>query len=632
MRKRIAVFANGWGMEYLQEIGNGILRCAKLRDADIFAFVNYSVHAGSKEDDAGEFNILKLPDFRDFDGALVLANSFNRQLEVDYLYQKLLETKVPAISLEYKLAGIDYIGTDNYSGMYEMAEHLIKVHGVKRILFVGGYEEHKESQIRLKAVLDAAKDNSLEVPEDSIIYGYWGENYTKRCIGEWIKKHDYLPDAVICANDNMAVGACDWMREQGYRVPEDIKITGYDGLRLTREHHPVIATVSRNWDNMGYNAMERLFDKMAGKETNPVVELKTSLACGESCGCRPEKEQNAAPFPAKKAVNDKMAESLSMDQHFRHMYLAVRKDETAEQLNKSLSDFIRDEGWMEGQKFMLCLHPQFFAFAEQDDIFKTDGYSDTMNVICSFSRGVAEKHQKMDTKRAMFHVAEESESPGCYIFVPVRSDDKAFGFAMLTRNFEIVNNNFLYIWTRHMNQYLEQVRSNVKIAELTKRLKELSVTDILTGVYNRTGCEKVIYPYLGQCQRRGGRAVVIMADIDRMKAINDQFGHGQGDLALCIVSSILRRALPQGFLVGRYGGDEFFIGGESDGVTPVEEMIHQVMLELEKETEIRKLPFPLTLSMGGVELEEGEAFELSSSLQRADASMYEEKRRHHEGD
>ena len=88
-RKRIAIFANGWNNEYLQEFGQGAFQCAKVTDTDLFVFTNYSTHGLNEVDNSGEFNIYLLPDLNDFDGAMFLTNSFNLDSELQYLQEQI---------------------------------------------------------------------------------------------------------------------------------------------------------------------------------------------------------------------------------------------------------------------------------------------------------------------------------------------------------------------------------------------------------------------------------------------------------------------------------------------------------------------------------------------------------------
>lgn len=629
-RRRVALFANGWNDEYVQEFGHGACKRARELDVDIFAFINYSTHGCMiEEENRGELNVFLLPDLRDFDGVLLLTNSLNQQRELDYLHGEILRMGIPAISTECELEGTVFFGTDNYSGMHDLAVHVFGKHGVRDVLFMGGPKEHREVQARLQAVLDAAGECSVEIPEKNILFADWSAASAQQCLEGWLQENETMPEAIICANDIMAAGLCDWLGDHGYKVPDDVKVTGFDCIRAGQNYEPMITSVNREWYGMGYQALNNLMDQVEGREVQPRISISTRLVCGESCGC--ELEVKKAEVQAELGRNDRerAIDGLASDQHFRHLYLMLRKNHTIEDLNQGFARFFRNEAWMEGNNFMLCTHPRLLVMGNDEEICKEPGYPAEMDVIVSLKDGKPEGPRRLPTKEAMFLAAERSEEPGLYIYVSIRSDDKNLGFAMLTRNLNILRDNILYIWTRHMNEYMDQILANVKIAELTKKLEELSVTDALTGVYNRMGCERILYPFLEECQNKGGRGVVMLADIDHMKTINDKFGHVQGDLVLQTVADVLKTELPKGFLVARYGGDEFFIAGECEGDISVSDVAKHVSKQLAREVERRKIDFPLSISIGGVHLERGEAFRLGESLQKADDFMYRVKEKHH---
>ena len=112
-----------------------------------------------------------IEDLKDFDGAIVLTSTFNMQKEIDYVHSELIRSGIPAISLEYRLDGIDYFGIDDYSGMYELTKHIVNEHGAKDLLYIGGMEDHTGSNIRLKAARDAAALRRVEIPDSNVIYG-----------------------------------------------------------------------------------------------------------------------------------------------------------------------------------------------------------------------------------------------------------------------------------------------------------------------------------------------------------------------------------------------------------------------------------------------------------------------------
>lgn len=624
MKKKVAVFAGGWSFEYVKEVLSGIEKVAKEENIDVFAFVNYSLRWESSAQCEAEFNIFTLPDMNDFDGIIILGNSLNLTMETEYFKEKLKTVKCPVVSVEYEFENVPSIFTDNYAGMRELVEHIVTEHGVREILFIGGPEENVESAERLRAVKEVAQENGFVVPEGNIKYGDWGMLSAVELASAWQEEHGRLPEAIVCANDVMAFGAANSLMERGYHVPEDVIITGYDCLTQTREFHPMLASVSHEWGSMGGKAIRMILEGLQGKELQSVL-LSTKFVPNESCGCCAEKEN---PYQGESFF--KLKDSIVLDSHFRSIYLYIRKNETKEELSDSLATLFEREHDIEGEDFMLCLDSEFFHIEEGDANLRTKGYSEEMAVVGALKNGQKQSHKMMKTEDTVFYLAKGKETPGLYMYVPVYSDSKSYGYAVLTGDLEIIHNNRLYIWTRHMNQYLEQVRRNIMIADLTERLTNLSVMDTLTGVYNRAGCERMTYPMLEDWKEKGGLGVIFLVDIDKMKSINDQSGHANGDLALRTVATVLRAEMPRDWVVSRFGGDEFLVGGRVvDGEIDIDGICQAVQERLAKEVEKRGIDFRLTVSVGGVPIRPEDEFDIEKYLQLADEAMYRMKDNHH---
>lgn len=627
MRRKIAVFASGWGYEFFREIVYGIHETAGKEDMDTFVFTNFSILRGDAVINEGEFNMFTLPDLEEFDGIVLLANSFNLSREVEYFTEKLRHSNLPVVSIEYDFEHGCSIASDNYTGMYDLAQHVIEEHGAKNIVFIGGPQEHPESAERLKALQDVAGKNGFQVPEKNIKYGDWARKSALRLTSEWVKENGGIPEAFICANDVMAMAVCEQLDDFGYKVPRDVIVTGYDCLRLAQQHHPSIASVSHDWNRMGETAVQMLTHMMEGEAQESVI-LPTGFVPGRSCGCKVESGNNRMYLNRKS--NGKEIDGLDADSHFRHIYLAVRKAESAQDLSVNLSELLVTEHLMEGPDFMLCLDPEFFHIEEGDLNLCRRGYSEKVEVVGAIMDGKELAHTAMSTKDAMYYFAREKETPGVYIFVPIYSEEHTYGFAVLTGNLRIACANQIYIWTRHISEYLEQVRRNITIADLTRKLTQLSVTDVLTGVYNRAGCEEIAFPLLKDWRDRGGTGVVMLVDVDKMKTINDRNGHANGDLALRTVAAVLKAELPEGWIISRFGGDEFFVGGRLTGTEiDLPGLCNRLEYSLAQEVKKRGIEFRLTVSIGSTRVEPGDTIEIEKYLQLADEDMYEVKDAHH---
>ena len=152
MRKKIAIFVNGYGFEALNATLKGIKQSDTFSDYDFFIFASYASYDTPENYNKGELNIYSLPKLKDYDGALVFANALNSVETGISIVKQAVIAGIPVISIGIDVEGCICIDIDNITGMKEIAEHLIEVHDVKRAAFIAGYADHPESICRLNTV------------------------------------------------------------------------------------------------------------------------------------------------------------------------------------------------------------------------------------------------------------------------------------------------------------------------------------------------------------------------------------------------------------------------------------------------------------------------------------------------
>ena len=147
------------------------------------------------------------------------------------------------LSLEVDVPNMSCIKTENYKGVKELATHLVEVHNCKKIIYVNGIEGNVENQIRRQALVDVLASHGLELfHEFKCDFGF----YTAfLALHKYLDEGNELPDAIVCANDNMAMGINSALTEKGYNVPDDVLLTGFDMIRDGQITVPILATVSR---------------------------------------------------------------------------------------------------------------------------------------------------------------------------------------------------------------------------------------------------------------------------------------------------------------------------------------------------------------------------------------------------
>ncbi len=629
MKRRIAVFGNGWSNEFLRIVMGGIRKCSIENNVDTFLFMNYSDGNISKDMEMGESNIFNLPDLGGFDGVILLANTFHLQNEFDYLEKKIASNNTPSISLEYELEGTDFLGTDNYCGMYELARHLLEKHNVKKILFVSGPRGNSESDCRRQATADAMKKSGLVLGEEEIVYGNWNYFPAQEAVRQYLDSHAGMPDAIICANDVMAMAVCARLEEKGVMVPEQVKVTGYDHLMAGITFSPMIASVDRSWEDMGYQAVKHLLYKMEGKDVPKHQVVNSRAAVAESCGCEACLGESRLKRRDKRMSYHHMLDNVFFGGHLCNMAEVLSRVQTEKAFHSDLGRFWTDEHNYESDELYLCLNDDFFTSLQKDETMAQSGYSSYMDVICGLKGGETVDRKRIETARLVPDYDENSGYSHVFIFVPDYSKSGSYGYVVFGNEMPMMYDYSLDVWIRHLEQNLERVRQNIKMAGMNNKLSELSITDALTGIYNRLGCEKLAIPYLERCHREGKTGVLMFADVNKMKIINDKYGHIQGDVALRTVAKVLGDILPKGWISLRYGGDEFLTVGECCDEEQINCLCDELLEKLKEESEGMKLPYTLKMGVGYALVRPDEPMSLADCLKRADESMYLMKREQH---
>jgi len=161
--------------------------------------------------------------------------------------------------------------------------------------------------------------------------------------------------------------------------------------------------------------------------------------------------------------------------------------------------------------------------------------------------------------------------------------------------------------------------------QMEEELRALSLTDELTGLYNRRGFLTLVKQQTKIAERMGQEMLLIFADIDKMKLINDTLGHKEGDRALIDTANILRKTLRDSDIIARFGGDEF-VALALEASDEHAEIIYgrlQDSIKSHNEKEVR--PYKLSLSLGFVCCTPGSSIE--ELLIQADQLMYENKQK-----
>ena len=175
------------------------------------------------------------------------------------------------------------------------------------------------------------------------------------------------------------------------------------------------------------------------------------------------------------------------------------------------------------------------------------------------------------------------------------------------------------------NESLEAEIAQRKKAE--EQLRALSFTDELTGLFNRRGLLTMGDHQLKLARRTRRRLLLMYADLDNMKRINDKFGHMEGDAALIEAADILREVFRESDIIARIGGDEFVVlAVDSDGA-PHEAFVNRIHQRCILANLKKARPYILAMSAGSAEFDPDQPTTLEELVAQADRAMYTEKQK-----
>ena len=188
-----------------------------------------------------------------------------------------IEKGLKIVFLDRIIKGLNssYVIIDNREGMNILLDYLIKV-GHKYFIFINGNKETFSARIRYETFVKKLTKNNLH-------FKHYFANFSYEAGYSIAKKLRKLPDTIICGNDLIAYGVIDAIEEKGYKVPEDVSVTGFDDIPFSRHYKPPLTTVRQPMYEMGEKAAELLLKIIEGKEKiNKGIVLLPKLVVRES--------------------------------------------------------------------------------------------------------------------------------------------------------------------------------------------------------------------------------------------------------------------------------------------------------------------------------------------------------------
>lgn len=287
-RKNIALFIGMIENEFSYSICEGAMLGAKELDANLFILPAGIINAVYDDEGANFYryqdNVLySCLKSKDIDAAIVeygtITGFLSEEERVDFLKQF---GDIPVILLYGDVEGYSSICIDNQAGLEEAIDHFVIQHNCTKIGFVSGPQSNRDALERLQVYRNTMAKHGLSVEENWIAYGNFSE-YCEDLVESFILENPEL-EAIVFANDSMAMGGYKAMEKLHLKPGQDILVSGFDDTPIAMMLEPNLTTVKGDTKELAYYAVLECMEVIEGKELHKLV--KSKLIVRASCGCQ----------------------------------------------------------------------------------------------------------------------------------------------------------------------------------------------------------------------------------------------------------------------------------------------------------------------------------------------------------
>lgn len=625
--KKIALITDGWKHYVTYAWVQGYRRYASQYhlDTDLYVFQSFGNFNTDEGYNSGEYNITRLPDLHTFDGIILdLSNASDASLKESFL-ARVRESGVPAISLLEDLPGLYYSGLDNLTDFSILVEHLITEHGCRKLNYVGGSPRNQENQKRLLAYRKTLEKHGILFEPERVIERSFEIKTGIRAFTEFQQK-DLLPEAFVCANDNIAVGVCLAAREAGFSIPEDFLVTGFDNEDKASYCNPRITTADFSKTEIMYHAMELLIDIWNGQTDRRCTYTQAVHIFQESCRCMSECPPDRGQYIIKRILSETRQSDMQNWMIDLNRFLLDCTSYT------NLTSHM--QMWLHEHQFgnlYLLMNPDIFHLEKvdilpeiPDDIYRCVGYPDKMTVV----HPVSDTEAVMQLSITDGHLLPDITRTGdqnIFVFAPLHFREREVGYVVLQNCDYLLDHQFLFKMLNSFRTALESLYNKLVLCKKNKQLSQLYIHDSLTGLYNRMAYEKLALPLFQKYMQKKKHLGILFVDADHLKYINDNFGHDMGNLAIRSIASAIHKSCPVGSVCMRYGGDEFVCVIPDFDLPRMHQLEKTILHALEEISDVSRFPFPLEASIGSV-IADDAVFSLNDYINLADQKMYASKK------
>lgn len=633
MKHRIAIYSNGYNGSISLKAIEGIKKYAAIKDFDTHFYIGFAASNEKPTFNIGQFNIYQLAKLEEYDGLIVFSGILNNPALAERSCREAKEKGLPVVSIGMPFEGIPNVDINNEDGMRDLVEHLITVHDVKHVVYIGGTRDHVDTIERYNVVCEILQKHGLKLEDKDVYYGNWVNETAIAITHELAQRPEGLPDAIICANDIMALAVSCELRDLGYELPQDVIVTGFDNIGEGRVSYPAMTTVDQDYVTVGYNACKILYDEIEGVSDSTVTSVASNLVVGESCGCNLEANSifDIGRRNYCRNIHAKSKQADFFNRFMRSERTKILESDGYEDMKNTLRAFYAENHEYVGGDYYIMLNKDYYDdLSSPDEEVLKDCYNTAFDTAVAMSGGKITE-EGIDKRLKIPGFIKTEGEQHIYFYYPLHNEQYNYGYVVFRDGTYIIDEAFrIYEYLEKLEHSFMELRINMRLEMVNKELRFLYDKDPMTGLYNRFCFVSHAIPIVEESKENGKQAMIMFADINHMKKINDHYGHASGDRAINIVADAIKKCIGEDNAIGiRYGGDEFLVIAANATKEYAEQFKLNMVAYIDRENITGVNPFKFSISVGYVLTDPASSKTVNDYVEEADVMMYEIKNEYH---
>lgn len=622
-RKTIGILIFDITSYYQNELIKYLSQFSEEKGYNLLIFSAFTIYGKVGNNAEGEYNIMNLIPLEQLDAFILCHDTFESDFIVEKM-QKMLQKRCqcPIVSVRKKVEGCYNILVNDEESIPSLINHLYEDHHYERIAFMSGPLSHPDAIFRLDKYHETMESLCLPHPEEYIFEGDFWKNMGTAA-ATYFSSLAEPPQAIICANDYMALSLCKGFVLQGYNIPHDFAICGYDDVIESSANIPPLTTCKVSIDKLAYLAIDTIHRLLQGEtvETNRYTDALTIIR--NSCGCQTVSIHDISICHMQQI--DTNESLLNQSVHNTFTSIALENLMSAE----DIGDYLALEDYPDNTRdFYLCLGKNGEGSFPQTRQEKP-GFAQYSQSIYSLKDLTPIITSSFPTKELLPPEAIRQE-PMSVFFFPIHYLQYNFGYIAATSNKKEHKNILFHSWLAIIGNTLEHARIQARNEALLAKLNTLYVQDSLTDLYNRRGFEQFSAAKLAQANEANVPSMILGIDMDDLKYINDVYGHAQGDVALRTIAFAIQEACVMDEICARIGGDEYEVFGYNYNTEMAEAFIDKFRQYLADFNDTSNLPYQVNASIGYTISSPNSDKSLEYYLKESDDLLYQNKRKRKE--